>query len=227
MKFKSQIATAVSGSVGGTTYAHNQGGLYMRARSIPTNPNTLAQQNVRNAMKYLTTYWQNTMTAAQRTGWATYAKNVPLVDTLGDTRPINALSMFVRCNSPRFANLTATGVVVAPPTIYSLATFTTPVAAAVASTLSVVFTNTDLWATLTGGHLFQYLSTPQSTTINFWKGPYSYVGRIDGLTATPPTSPKVVTGVTTVVGAKYFMRFTASNADGRLSSSQVVSFIGA
>lgn len=219
MKFKSQIYSQTSGSVGGHTFSHNKGGLYTRARAIPTNPNTAAQQGVRNALKTLTTMWANTLTATQRTGWATYATNVPLPNTLGDSRTIPPMSMFVRCNSPRLYTQGASAVIAPPPTTYSLATFTLPVMSQVSGAASLAFTNTDAWAIAAGGFLLAFISTPQNKTINYFKGPYKYMNFVAG-SATPPTSPKVAFGTLPVSpGARYFIRYRVSNADGRLSAS--------
>ncbi|KKM06452.1 hypothetical protein LCGC14_1743870, partial [marine sediment metagenome] len=48
MLFKSGLITQGSGSIGGLTASHNRGGMYFRARTIPTNPATSFQTVVRN-----------------------------------------------------------------------------------------------------------------------------------------------------------------------------------
>lgn len=220
MKFKSQVFAQASGAIAGQVYSHNKGGMYTRARTIPTNPNTSRQIAVRNALKTLTTQWGNTLTSVQRTGWATYATNVPLPNTLGDSRPIPPMSMFVRCNSPRVQSVGVSAIVAAAPTTFSLATFTLPVMSIPALVWSLAFTNSDAWAIAAGGYLMVWVSTPQNKTINFFKGPYSYLGKVVGA-ATPPTSPSVAMSFSPPVlsGVRYFLRYRASNPDGRLSSS--------
>ena len=42
-----------SGSIGGATWSHNSSGAYIRARSIPVNPNTDRQNAVRVAVRNL------------------------------------------------------------------------------------------------------------------------------------------------------------------------------
>lgn len=220
MKFKSTIFAQTSGSLAGKTFAHNQGGLYTRARAIPVNPNTFAQQNVRNALKTLTGRWGSAVTAAQRAAWATYAANVPLINTLGDARPIGALSMYVRCNVPRLSNEGTAFIVDDGPTVYSLGTFSAPSPTRASANFSIAYTNTDDWAIADGGFLFAYVSKPQSKTINFFKGPYLFLGEVAGNTMTPPTSPAVMTPAQPAMASqRYFFRFNASNADGRLTSS--------
>ena len=49
MLFKSAAFTQASGSVGGLTFAHNRGGMYTRARSIPVNPKTQQTGRCREA----------------------------------------------------------------------------------------------------------------------------------------------------------------------------------
>lgn len=225
MKFKSNLLSQASGSAGGTTFAHNQGGLYFRNRSVPVNPNSPAQQAVRTALKQLSTRWQNALTSAQRAAWATYAKNVPLTNTLGDTRPINALSMYVRCNSPLLYAAGAGAVIDDGPTTFALATFSAPTIAVASGDIELHFNNTDDWATATGGRMYVYASVQQSPTINFFKGPFLYKQSILGNTTTPPTSP-VQIGVEAdyASGNRIFYRFRVSDADARLSSDMILAF---
>lgn len=223
MKFSSNLLAQASGSLAGTVFSHNKGGMYVRNRSIPTNPATAAQQNVRNALKQLTTGWAD-LTAAQRLAWSTYATNVPILNKLGAARPIPALAMYLRCNSPRLANDGPTAVVPDGPTIYSLATFTIPTISVTANHIVLAYTNTDDWAIADGGFMYLYVSKPQNQTINFFKGPYNFLGEIAGDTMTPPTSPHTFSGLTLVTGVRYFVRINVTNADGRLSSSALISF---
>ncbi len=219
MKFSSTIYAAVSGSIGGITYAHNQGGMYARARAVPTNPNTAQQQVMRNAMGNLTTAWLTVLTAAQRTGWSTFAANVPVLDALGQSRTIPPLSWYVKANSLRLqVGLTR---IDAPPVIFELATMTLPVPTIVAAgtTVSVAFTNTDGWAGEVGGALLVYASRPQNATKNFFAGPYRFAGRVNGA-GTPPTSPAVITLPFTIgpTGSRMMFKFIALRADGRPSA---------
>ena len=49
-----------SGSIGASVYSHNRYGAYIRARSVPVNPNTDRQVAIRNAIRALTIAWGNT-----------------------------------------------------------------------------------------------------------------------------------------------------------------------
>ncbi len=221
MKFKSALVTQVSGSLGGMVGSHNRGGLYLRARTVPVNPQSAFQQAVRNFMSTLVVAWSQTLTALQREGWQTYADNVEITDPLGDKRKATALDWYVGCNVPR---LQVGGTRVdAPPTVFTLATLTPVVITSITATTRVLvmtFTNTDLWAATTGGFLGIYISPPQSPGITFYKGPYRFLDKIVGSTGTPPTSPftSVAGPFPMAAGQNVFFQFRALNADGRYSS---------
>lgn len=226
MKYTSAIAATASGSIGGATASRNRGGQYFRRRAIPTNPNSAEQQQIRGIFASLNSAWNNTLTAAQRSGWDTYALNTPVTDSLGN--PVNAggKGMYIRGNVPRLqALLTA---ISAPPTTFGLNTLTQPnVTGIVASTKVVTFsfTNTDSWASTTAGALLVYVSRPVNPSINSFSGPFRFAGRILGA-STPPTSPGTVTGVFALTaGQKQFVRFVAVDATGRLSGEFIQAFL--
>jgi len=220
VKYKSQVYTQASGSIGGVTYSHNQGGLYTRARAIPVNANTVQQQAVRNIMANLTALWVQTLTQAQRDAWATYSLNVPIPDSLGEPRDIGGLAMYVRCNLPRIQTGLANVRVDAAPTIFTLATLT-PIACTAdvsAQTISTAYTNTDTWAGAAGGFLLLYQSRAAGAATNYFKGPYRFLDAVIGA-GTPPTSPEVSPAVFPfALGNRVFIQARATNADGRLSS---------
>lgn len=217
MKFKSQVLTQASGSVGGLTYAHNKGGMYTRARSIPTDPASAFQQAMRNAVSQLVTRWSATLTQAQRDAWEVYGVNVPVTDRLGDTITISGLSWYVKCNTVR--QQSSLSVIDAAPVVFTRESLSNPSFTATASTdlASVSFTNTDGWANESGGALLAYFSRPQSVGINFFKGPYRFAGKVVGA-GTPPTSPaSIALPFLVAVGQKVFGRFVAVGSDARTS----------
>lgn len=222
MKYKSQILTQASGSVGGLTFSRNAGGAYTRGRSVPTNPNTPAQQAVKAFLSNLSQQWTSLLTVAQRAAWEAYAQAVPVKDTLGEERPISGNAMFIRCNMPRL--VAGLALVAAGPTTYTLAGLTPPsIVSATGSSgiISVSYSNSDGWATAVGGGLLVFASQPQSAGINFFKGPFRYAGRVSGATM-PPTSPAAITApFPFVAGSRVFVRMVATNADGRLSADLI------
>lgn len=219
MKFKSQVYTQVSGSVGGATYARNRGGMYSRGRAMPSNPQTSFQTEVRNAVAGLTAAWSQTLTEDQRNAWGVYAANVPILDKLGDQRLISGLNWYVRNNVPRVQG--GLLIVSDAPTTFTLPAFTVGgvVIDVSSSNASITFDDSEEWAIADGGAMLVYISRPVSPGIQFFKGPYRYAGAILGDTATPPTSPATVTlPFDVTVDNKVFYRIEVVTADGRLSS---------
>ena len=86
-----------SGSVGALTVSHNRGGLYIRSRTVPTNPNTAFQSDVRAAVADLAQAWK-TLTVSQQTQWSDFALSNPIVDVLGSTITLSGEQMYIRCN---------------------------------------------------------------------------------------------------------------------------------
>lgn len=62
----------LSGKLGGTVYAHNKAGYYVRQYSIPTNPNTIAQADARDEFAASVTSW-HLLGDIQKSFWNTYA----------------------------------------------------------------------------------------------------------------------------------------------------------
>lgn len=219
MKFKSAILTQASGSVGGATYSRNRGGMYIRARSVPTNPSSAFQETVRALVASLTTAWVSTLTAAQRSAWNVYAENVLMPDSLGEARNIGGLGHYIRSNVPRMqAGLSR---IDDGPTVYSLPTFTAPTIDAITAAdddADITFTAADDWATETGGALIIAASRPQNVSINYFTGPYRYAGLVEGDDTTPPTSPAAIDlPFAVTAGQRVFFRMRVCRADGRLS----------
>jgi len=219
MKFKSLVFAQTSGSTGGLTYSHNKGGLYTRARTIPTDPATPRQVQMRNFIASLVVRWTAVVTQAQRDAWAVYAANVPVLDPLGDAIFLSALNWYIKINSIR--RLAPEAVVDAAPTTFTMAPLTEPTFTAAAGTqlATVSFTNTDSWATGTAGGLLCFFSRPQSQGVNFFKGPYRFATEIPGAVI-PPTSPAAIAVPFAIaVGNKLFGKFVATDLDGRVSAS--------
>lgn len=227
MKFKSNVYTQASGSIGGITYSRNAGGMYTRSRTIPTNPNTALQQDAKSRLSTLADRWVNVLTDAQRAAWAVYAQQVPLINTLGETRPIPANAMYIRCNSPRL--LAGLAAVDAGPTNYTLATLTPPTVPSITAATDTVeyeFSNADPWATAVGGALLVFISRPQNETVNFFKGPFQFAGSTLGAVVPPASPDSQVSNFAIAVGQRVFARFIATEADGRLSAD-VIRFLTA
>lgn len=224
MLIKSALATQMSGSVGGMTASHNKGGMYLRARAIPVNPNSVAQQAARTAFTELTTAWIEELTAAQRDGWRVYATNVLATNPLGDSVQNSGQNWYISLNSPRLrAGLSR---VDNAPGIFDQATLN-PVSIAMTNAdtpaILVAFDDGQDWLNEDGSALIVQSSRPQNATIEFFKGPFRLAGVVEGDSVTPPTTPASVLGAFAyTTDQKIFARVRLSRADGRLSSPQIV-----
>lgn len=226
MLFQSTIINRGSGSIGGITASRNRGGNYLRVKGVPINPNTPAQITVRVLLNALVDRWTTVLTDASRVGWQTYADNVPLANRLGELKTVTGQNMFVRSNLARIQGGEA--VIDDAPSIFDTGAFTetTITAAETGNQLSLAFLNTDTWANEDDSAMIVYGSRPVNASINFFKGPFRLLGKIDGDSATPPTSPAVFTSpFAYTVGQRVFARVIVSRADGRMSLDQISNII--
>jgi len=147
MKFlPGPIMTAMSGSIGGTTYSHNKGGQYMRARSMPTLVTSSAAMNAKSYLATASTAWQ-ALTAAQRLSWTRWAQSTPVADKLRQSLILSGHQAFVKLNTRRqqlgLALLTAPPADVQPEGLVTLSgTYDIG-----AGNFTVVFTPSPLGAT--------------------------------------------------------------------------------
>lgn len=216
-----------SGSTGGAVFSHNRYGAYIRARSIPVNPNTDRQVAVRNAVRSLTIAWANTLTQGQRDAWEVYASNVNWVNKLGDAVNLTGLSHYVRSNTIN-VSLGFTRVDDAP-IIFNLAESELALgctASEATQTLSITFDDALPWATEVGAFQHFYLGLPQNPSIKFFGGPYRYVVSVAG--EVPAVSPKAATAPFPFAeGQRLWLRSRIQRADGRLSEFAQLNFLGA
>lgn len=220
MLFDSALITAASGSLGGITAGHNRGGLYLRARVTPTDPNTVRQQTVRANMAFFVDRWNSYLTQVQRDSWELYAKNVPLVNRLGQVRPVTALNHYLRSNLPRFQ----AAIISTPdqaPDEFSLGQLTPPPdfqAKGLLNKLHVFFDETDPWVTRNFAGLIVWGGRPVNPGVKFFAGPYRFAGKLIGDNISPPSSPIIVTSAYSIsVGQRVFVRVRVTEGDGRLS----------
>jgi hypothetical protein len=220
VKFKSQIITQASGSIGGTTFSHNRGGMYMRSRATPTNPNSPQQQAVRSAVASLVSAWNNVLTAPQRAVWDAYAENTPVLNKLGEPINVGGLAMYIRANVPALqAGLARNDD---GPTIFNTGEYTEPVIGTISEagqTMSLAFTEADDWVSEDGAAMLVLASRGQNASINYFKGPYRYAGKVEGDSGAPPATPASIDLPFAVVeGQKVFFQVRVIRADGRLSA---------
>lgn len=223
MLFRGLLVGAASGKLGSLVASHNSGGQYMRARVTPTNPQTSRQLVVRNNFASLANAYANVLTDEQRLAWKTFGLSLTgIFNPMGDAITLSAIAAFVRQNAARLQ--AGLDVVVDPPADGTAAVLSTGTNAnIVGDDLSVVFTDTDGWATADGGALLVYTGRPLNPGESFYKGPYRFAGSILGDTGTPPTSPGTITDGALLwgpptTGQISLVRLVAVTADGRLSN---------
>jgi len=168
-----------SGSMGNLTYSHNKGGQYIRARRIPTNPNSSRQQATRSVLGTYASAWSG-LSAANRASWNSYAATHTVKDALGQDVYISGINWFIKCNSILLdagqTPVTTPPAGVAPASLAGFAvTFTD------ADTISVAFSTV-----FAAGEFLQIWQTMPSTvgrSQNFNQA------RLVGYTTDDPTTP--------------------------------------
>jgi len=214
-----------SGSSGGIVFSHNRFGAYVRPRTVPVNPNSTAQQGVRNSFGGLAIAWQG-LTQTQRDEWDAYAAVIAWTNKFGDTVFLTGFNWYVQVNSLRLAaGLTQTDD--APVTL-SMGPSPTGVVITgdeSADEISVAFINTQDWADTAGGALYLQQGIAQPPSRTFFASPYRTLGVIVGA-GTPPTSPQTFTPVFPIsTGNRTYVRYRALYADGRVSPPLQTSFL--
>lgn len=209
----------IRGSIGGTTFSRTRYGAIARNRTIPVDPGSAAQTKIRSIASTVRNAWFNTLTAAQRTAWDTYAAGVQMTNRLGEVVNLTGWNHFCRSNMALLYN--DKSLVAAGPTELSLPAQDPALAvsgSAASGDLTITFDDTMAWCDEDDAHMIIYCSRGQNTTVNFFKGPYLVAGTIDGDSVTPPTSTETVASPYTLInGQKVFIMARIVRADGRLS----------
>jgi len=87
----------VSGRLGATIFSHNKGGPYVRNGSIPTNPNTTYQQNIRANLANRSQEWAG-LTDTQRMAWGAWAVENPVRNRLGKAVQLSGQQSYIQLN---------------------------------------------------------------------------------------------------------------------------------
>lgn len=239
MKIKSALVTQMSGSIGGMTGSHNKGGMYLRARTIPVNPNSTQQQLQRQYFSTAVQRWTEVLTEVNRTTWRNYANNVLLTDTLGDALQLSGQQMYIRTAT---AQMLAASGGATPPTIDTFdtapATFDTGELGDISFTqatsdnreVTVGIAGAPGWAAQDDGTLILQLGIPQNNSRRFFKGPFRFCDSVNGASLSPITTAVIDADDCTPIinfatGQRMFVRCRALYNDGRLTSSVIVNGI--
>lgn len=221
MLIRYSILAAASGSIGGVTASHGRSGQYVRARTVPVNPSSPFQNQVRIIFGNLSIAWQ-TLTDAQRDSWATYAANVPVRNRIGDTIFLTGHTMYIRSNVVRIqAGLSR---VDDGPTVFASLQLST-IQILPREGLQDFFTSfsvPDPWMTTPGAALVLYATRQTAGTVRFRKT--SYRPSAFPLLAVLPPPPFNVSFVPPFRldangSNSIFARYVALLPDGRVSAS--------
>jgi len=186
MKLTPTLGGALSGSLGGLTASHNKGGQYLRRRSVPTNPNTARQQQVRAALATLTQAWNSTLSDSERQAWRDYAASVTRTDKLGQTITLSGQQWYVASNVPRLQQLTSGLTVngdgrvdVAPTTFNQGEPIQTVSTFSINSTGPVLTAAGALTAPASDdGYAVLFMGLPVNAGQRFFKGPYQLAAAV-------------------------------------------------
>lgn len=202
----------IIGSVSGNTFQRGKTQTIIRNRTIPVNPNTPGQGNVKTAMQLASSAWLAVLTEAERIAWKLYAQATELTDVFGDKYKASARNMFIRTAVPSI--LGGGAIPTVAPSLPGIA-----LQKLVAFTLSEadgVELSSVSPALAAGEALFISISPQQNITRNYYKSPY-----VSGVTITSADTLPVVLktpaeGV--VIGQRYFVRYRTADASGRMSN---------
>lgn len=117
------MIAAASGSVGGTVFSHNRGGMYTRNRSIPVISTTSFALAAKSRLSTAASAF-SALTAGERQAWDSFALQRPVIDTLGHPRHLTGFQQYVGINARRAqaedVAITAPPIVAAPDGLLTL-----------------------------------------------------------------------------------------------------------
>lgn len=227
MKILSPIFNQASGKLGNAIAARARGGiLYLRARVIPSNPQTFLQTAVRNAITTVAGYWRATLNQTQRETWAETGESTATGET--NFLRVNQPRIYA-VNSGRTALLDADkpDIIVAPPASFSTQ-FTFPEITIDDSSNNLVvdsFAATDECfvgkTTSTPAIVYIFVSPQQSASRFARQHPYQLVSAqvfgTDGDPTAGCTVDLAALGLPTVAGNVMYVKMYAQAPGGGMS----------
>ena len=219
------LATARSGKLGDRIHAHNTAGPYTRPFVTPADPATARQVRIRNRLRSVVEAWSDTLTAAQRQGWANYATRVTVRVEPNGRRRLNGHQMFLRCNAGRTRAFM--GIIADAPISGSIGTFNARKFNRLAGPglITVPIDLDESWRSEDGAFLINYTSAGQTSGTNFFAGPFRFLGAIAGNSVTPAIGQAFSDPFGPIpAGPNSFGRQRLARADARLSDSRILPF---
>lgn len=99
------IVADIRNKLNGSVFSKNRYGAYVRTKVTPVNPQSTAQQAVRNRLATNSQAWRG-LTDAQRQAWIDAAANFPFTDIYGNTKILSGSALYIKLNN----NLDQVGV---------------------------------------------------------------------------------------------------------------------
>lgn len=90
----------VSGKFGDNVFARNPSGLYLRKNTVPEQPNSERQMNVRDRFSIFAARW-STITEEQRVGWNSLAGQITKTGKYGDLYNPTGHRLYIALNATR------------------------------------------------------------------------------------------------------------------------------
>jgi hypothetical protein len=92
------IVADIRGKCGANTFSRNQGGLYVKANPVWTQPPSEFRDVTQAALRDLTPLWSSQLNEPQRQGWRAYAARNPRPNRWGHRTLHNGYAFWVRAN---------------------------------------------------------------------------------------------------------------------------------
>lgn len=90
----------ISGRIGGSVFAHNRGGMYVRNNGKAVNQQSAKQTALRSIFGSVSQAWGQ-LSEAQVRAWNFYGNENPKTDVFGESRPQSGFGAFVSANQNR------------------------------------------------------------------------------------------------------------------------------
>lgn len=198
------IVADIRNKLNGSVFSKNRYGSYVRTKVTPVNPQTTAQQNVRNRLATNSQAWRG-LTESQRQSWIDAAPSFPVTDIFGNTKILSGNALYVQLNNNLAAlGLSAITTAPAPVAIPAITSFSLDIANS-ALAVEAGFAPTPVPANFA----MILEATPQvSPSINFVKNKFRVVTIVDAAATSPKsfgTEYSAMFGVP-VIGKKVFAR---------------------
>lgn len=191
------ILGEIKGSIGGNTFQGSRYGQVIRQRTIPVDPATPRQAELRQHMADANVEWKGFVQGI-RNNWAVYAANTPWTNKFGDEVFLTGRLQFIR--SAVFNLAAGEAVPANAPEIPGLPA--NPNFTITCTVLGGLLISDILIAPGTDDLLGIYTSAPFAQTINFFKGPFVQSNFVTTDTVTPI---ELIDLNNVVLGQKYFV----------------------